>query len=88
MQTFEAKVANVCGNGCNALRLRRAKLTLKSSVLFWIREKGGETHPLRVTIPPLMYLVITDSTSSKEKSPQKNNPQKLERFQNRDIPNM
>ena len=52
MQTFEAKVANVCGNGCNALRLRWVKLALKSSVLFWIREKGGETHPLRVTIPP------------------------------------
>ena len=53
MQTFEAKVANVWGKGCNALRLRWVKLALKSSVLFWIREKGGETHPLRVTIPPL-----------------------------------
>ena len=45
MQTFEAKVANVCGNGCNALRLRRVKLAPGSSVLFWIREKGEETHP-------------------------------------------
>ena len=45
MQTFEAKVANVCGNGCNALRLRWVKLAPKSSVLFWIREKGEETHP-------------------------------------------
>ena len=32
-------VANVCGGGCNALRLRGAKLELKSSVLFWMREK-------------------------------------------------
>ena len=46
MQTFEAKVANVCGNGCNALRLRRVKLAPKSSVLFWIREKGGADTPL------------------------------------------
>ena len=45
LQTFEAKVANVCGNGCNALRLRRVKLAPGSSVLFWIREKGEETHP-------------------------------------------
>ena len=46
LQTFEAKVANVCGNGCNALRLRRVKLAPKSSVLFWIREKGGADTPL------------------------------------------
>ena len=38
MQTFAGAVANVCGNGCNALRLRRAKLAPKSPVLFWIRE--------------------------------------------------
>ena len=37
-QTFAGAVANVCGNGCNALRLRRAKLAPKSPVLFWIRE--------------------------------------------------
>ena len=69
MQTFEAKVANVCGNGCNALRLRRVKLAPKSSVLFWIREKGGAVTPLTSHCsPPLMYLVIPDSTSSMEKS--------------------
>ena len=38
LQTFAGTVANVCGNGCNALRLRRAKLAPKSPVLFWIRE--------------------------------------------------
>ena len=41
LQTFETAVANVCGNGCNALRLRGAKLELKSSVLFWMREKAA-----------------------------------------------
>ena len=39
LQTFAGAVANVCGDGCNALRLRGAKLELKSSVLFWMREK-------------------------------------------------
>ena len=39
LQCFAGAVANVCGNGCNALRLRGAKLELKSSVLFWMREK-------------------------------------------------
>ena len=37
----EAFPANGCGNGCNALRLRGAKLELKSSVLFWMREKAA-----------------------------------------------
>ena len=40
LQTFAGMVANVCRNGCNALRPRRAKLALKSPVLFCIREKG------------------------------------------------
>ena len=39
LQTFAGAVANVCGDGCNALRLRGAKLEMKSSVLFWMREK-------------------------------------------------
>ena len=69
MQTFEAKVANVCGNGCNALRLRRVKLAPGSSVLYWIREKRMRDTPLTSHCSPhLMYLVIPDSTSSKEKS--------------------
>ena len=37
-QTFAMTDANVCRGGCNALRLRRAKLAPKSPVLFWIRE--------------------------------------------------
>ena len=35
--TAEAVVVH-CGSGCSALRLRRAKLAQKPSVLFWIRE--------------------------------------------------
>ena len=42
LQTFEAKVANVCGK-------KRSKLAPKSSVLFWTREKGGKTHH---SVPP------------------------------------
>ena len=39
-----------CGSGCSALRLRWAKLAPKAQVLFWIRDKGGETHPIRVSV--------------------------------------
>ena len=39
LQSFAGAVANVCGNGCNALRLRWAKMAPESPVLFWIREK-------------------------------------------------
>ena len=46
-----------CGDGCSALRLRWAKLAPKSSVLFWTREKGGETRPIWVTVAPLIYLL-------------------------------
>ena len=46
-----------CGSGCSALRLRRAKLAPKLSVLFWTREKGGETCPIWVTVATLIYLV-------------------------------
>ena len=41
-----------CGSGCSALRLRWVKLAPKSSVLFWIRDKGGETHPIWVSVAP------------------------------------
>ena len=59
LQTFAGKDANVCGekrqctartdavhcgDGCSALRLRWAKQTPKSPVLFRIREQGGEMH--------------------------------------------
>ena len=72
LQTFAGKDANVCGekrlctartdavhcgSGCSALRLRWVKLAPKSSVLFWIRDKGGETHPIRVSVAPQIYLV-------------------------------
>ena len=59
LQTFAGKVAYIsvedalhCRGGCSALRLRRAKGAQKSPVLFWTREKGGETHPMRVTVAP------------------------------------
>ena len=54
--TAEADAVH-CGSGCSALRLRRAKLAPKLSVLFWIREKGGETRPIWVTVATLIYLV-------------------------------
>ena len=41
LQSFAGAVANVCGNGCKALRLRGAKMAPESSVLFWIREKAA-----------------------------------------------
>ena len=54
--TAEADAVH-CGSGCSALRLRRAKLAPKSSVLFWIREKGEETRPIWVSEATLIYLV-------------------------------
>ena len=54
--TAEADAVH-CGSGCSALRLRRAKLAQKSSVLFYRREKGGETRPIWVTVATLIYLV-------------------------------
>ena len=64
MHVLAGKVASTsvenavhCKDGCSALRLRRAKLAQKSSVLFWTREKGGETRPIWVTVAPLIYLV-------------------------------
>ena len=41
MQSFALADAMLCVDGRNALRLRWARLAQKSSVLFWIREKGG-----------------------------------------------
>ena len=58
LQCTAGAVAVHCRGGCNALRLRRAKGTAKSPVLFWIRDKGGETHPIRVSVAPQIYLVI------------------------------
>ena len=43
MQCFALAVAMLCVGDCNALRLRLAKLAQKSSVIFWIREKGGNS---------------------------------------------
>ena len=43
--------ANVCGNGCNALRLRRAKLAPKSPVLFWLREYLQPSLHVLATFP-------------------------------------
>ena len=42
LQSFALAVAKLCVGGCKALRQRWAKLALKSSVLFWIIEKGGQ----------------------------------------------
>ena len=62
MQTFAGAVANVCGNGCNALRLRWAKLAPKSPVLVWIREflqpslHVLATFPARTCDLPCTYL--------------------------------
>ena len=52
LQCTAGAVAVHCGDGCSALHLRWAKLAPKSSVLFWTREKGGETRPIRVTAAP------------------------------------
>ena len=41
MQSFALAHAMLCVGRCKALRLRWARLAQKSSVLFWIREKGG-----------------------------------------------
>ena len=51
MQSFALAIAKLCVGDCKALRWRlqsfaceMTKLSMKSSVLFWIREKGGKTH--------------------------------------------
>ena len=58
MQCTAGAVAVHCGDGCSALRLRWVKLAPKWPVLFWIRDKGGETHLIRVSVAPQIYLVI------------------------------
>ena len=57
MQCTARRDAVHCGDGCSALRLRWAKLAPKSSVLFWTREKGGETRPIWVTVAPRKFLL-------------------------------
>ena len=51
LQVLAGKVASIsvedavhCRKGCSALRLRGAKLVPKSSVLLWMREKGGKNQ--------------------------------------------
>ena len=44
MQCTAGWVAVHCRKGCSALRLRGAKLVPKSSVLLWMREKGGKNQ--------------------------------------------
>ena len=55
MQSFAWADAKLCVDGCKALRLRWAKLARKSSVLFWIREKGKKTHPTEHLAPGNFY---------------------------------
>ena len=52
LHVLAGKEAVHCGSGCSALRLKWVKLAPKSSVLFGIRDKGGETHPIRVSVAP------------------------------------
>ena len=59
--------ARTCGDGCTYLRLRWAKLSPKSSVLFWIRERGGKTHSIRVTIAPRKFLPNRFMTKMRER---------------------
>ena len=76
LQTFEAKVANVWGKGCKRLRERlQCFASEKGKTGTWIvspildKRKGRRDTPLTSHCsPPLMYLVIPDSTSSMEKS--------------------
>ena len=44
LQCTAGRVAVHCRKGCSALRLRGAKLVPKSSVLLWMREKGGKNQ--------------------------------------------
>ena len=69
MQCTAGTVAVHCGDGCSALRLRWAKLAPKSSVLFWTREKGGETRPIWVTVAPTEYLLSLDYLKRRPDSP-------------------
>ena len=44
LQCAAGRVAVHCRKGGSALRLRGAKLVPKSSVLLWMREKGGKNQ--------------------------------------------
>ena len=66
---FAFKVDQIGPGGCSALRLRWAKLAPKSSVLFWTREKGGETRPIWVTVAPTEYLLSLDYLKRRPDSP-------------------
>ena len=59
--------ASTCGDGCTYVRLRWAKLSPKSSVLFWIRERGGKTHSIRVTIALRKFLPNRFMTKMRER---------------------
>lgn len=60
--------ALTCGDGCKYLRLRWAKLSPKSSVLFWIRDRGGKTHSIQVTIAPRKFLPNRFMTKMRERA--------------------
>ena len=51
MQSFARADAKLCEDGCKALRESWAKLALKSSVLFWIKEKRKKDSPYGVLRP-------------------------------------
>ena len=55
MQSFAMAHAMLCVSGCNALRLKMAKLAQKQYVLFRIKEKGGKTHNMGHCFPKGNY---------------------------------
>ena len=72
MQVRARADARTCGDGCKYLRGRLQVLAsemsnLKSSVLFWIRERGGKTHSIRVTIAPRKFLPNRFITKMRER---------------------
>ena len=72
MQVRARADARTCGDGCKYLRGRLQVLAsemsnLKSSVLFWIRERGGKTHSIRVTIAPRKFLPNRFMTKMRER---------------------
>ena len=65
LQSFALADAMLCVGWCKALRLRWARLAQKSSVLFWIREKGGQTHHTGHCCPPKVISVGPVSAQNK-----------------------
>ena len=55
MQSFAMAHAMLCEDGCNALRLKMAKLAQKQYVLFRIKEKGGKIHNMGHCCPKGNY---------------------------------